>query len=550
MEASGARVEDTGGLTGSTELARNALGLPAILFCIVTGSAPLAAMMFNDPLSGYGMGIAVPAGFWLATIAFTLFSVAYVEMARRVTTAGGIYSYMSYGFGRIIGLGTAVGITAAYMLFTAGVNGVTSYFAQTSILDLSGGFDMDWRIYSFCFIALMFFITYFHVEVVAKILGIALIGELLILFIFAFAVLVQGGGPDGLVWQALNPASIFSGGEGVEGAARVFGVGLAGVGFFACFWSWVGFEMAPNYAEESRNPKKMMAAAIYISCIGLGILYTFWSWMLISAYGSTNDEWVWAVASQFAGGPENTEAIGLAAVPAATVLPEGNYASVFYPAAQEFAGIGIANIFKVLIITGSFACALAFWQTSNRYLFAMGREGILPRVLGRTHAKHKSPFVATFVVALFVVMITSLFATGAAGGGQREAAGYDESSPLTALLQIGTWIPFQGNALLFPLMALVGLAIMVYFWREARDGWHWWKTCIAPIMGAGAISFAFYLMMQNRAGITFGAYEGWVKAVPFISLGTFLLGCVLALFYRVRSKERYEAVGKFIHEEA
>jgi amino acid transporter len=552
MEASGAT---TGGgtgrdLTGSHELARNALGLPAILFCIVTGSAPLAAMMFNDPLSGYGMGIAVPAGFWIATIAFTLFSVAYVEMARRVTTAGGIYSYMSYGFGRIIGLGAAVGITAAYMLFTAGVNGVTSYFAQTSILDLSGGFDMDWRIYSFCFIALMFFITYFHVEVVAKILGIALIGELLILFIFSFAVLVQGGGPDGLVWQALNPASIFSGGEGVEGAARVFGVGLAGVGFFACFWSWVGFEMAPNYAEESRNPKKMMAAAIYISCIGLGILYTFWSWMLISAYGSTNDEWVWAVASQFAGGPENTEAIGLAAVPAATVLPEGNYASVFYPAAEEFAGIGIANVFKVLIITGSFACALAFWQTSNRYLFAMGREGILPRVLGRTHAKHKSPFVATFVVALFVIMITALFATGAAGGGQREAAGYDESSPLTALLQIGTWIPFQGNALLFPLMALVGLAIMVYFWREARDGWHWWKTCIAPIMGAGAIAFAFYLMMKNRAGITFGAYEGWVKYVPLISLGTILLGCALAILYRWRSKERYEAVGKFVHEEA
>ena len=139
MEASGSATSGTGsGLTGSTELARNALGLPAILFCIVTGSAPLAAMMFNDPLSGYGMGISVPAGFWLATVAFTLFSVAYIEMARRVTTAGGIYSYMSYGFGRIVGLGAAVAIAAAYILFAAGVNGVTSYFAQTSILDLSG----------------------------------------------------------------------------------------------------------------------------------------------------------------------------------------------------------------------------------------------------------------------------------------------------------------------------------------------------------------------------------------------------------------------------
>ena len=60
MEASAATPEVERGIAGSTELARNALGLPQVLFCIVTGAAPLAAMMFNDPLSGYGIGIAVP----------------------------------------------------------------------------------------------------------------------------------------------------------------------------------------------------------------------------------------------------------------------------------------------------------------------------------------------------------------------------------------------------------------------------------------------------------------------------------------------------------
>jgi amino acid transporter len=533
------------GIAGSTELARNALGLPAILFCIVTGSAPLAAMMFNDPLGGIGIGIGVPAAFWLATIAYTLFSVGYIEMARRKTTAGGIYSYMSYGFGNIIGLGAAIGIAAAYMLFTVGVNGVTSYFAQTSILSLSGGFDMDWRIYSFCFIALMFAVTYFHVEVVAKILGVCLILEILILMIFSFAVVVQGGGPDGFVWQALNPASIFSGGEGVEGAARVFGAAAAGVGFFAAFWSWVGFEMAPNYAEESRNPKKMMAYAIYISCIGLGIMYTFWSWMVISAYGSSEDQWVWAVATQYGLAGDNPP------LTPGNGLPEGNYASVFYPAAQEFAGIGVTNLFKVLIVTGSFACSLAFWQTSNRYLFAMGREGILPRILGRTHSRHKSPFIAAIVVGIFVAIVTGLFAAGWVGTGQQEAIGIDESSPLVALFQIGTWLPFQGNLLLLPLMALVSLAIIVYFIRSERDGFHWFKTLVAPIAGAGTIAFAVYLMVKNRVGITgTGEYEGWVKATPYYALGIFLGGCALAIIYRIWSRRRYEAVGKFVHEEA
>jgi len=544
MEAGSTAPGAGSGVAGSTELARNALGLPAILFCIVTGSAPLAAMMFNDPLSGYGIGISVPAAFWLSTIAFTLFSVGYVEMARRKTTAGGMYSYMAYGFGRIIGLGAAFAIAAAYIIFAAGVNGVTSYFAQTSIFNLSGGFDMDWRIYSACFIVLMFLVTYFHVEVVARILGVLLIGEIVILMIFSFAVVVKGGGPDGIVWQALNPAGMFTGGEGVDGAAAVFGVGAAGIGFFAAFWSWVGFEMAPNYAEESRNPKKMMAYAIYTSCIGLGILYTFWSWMVISAYGSSQDQWVWAIATQYGAAGDNP------AVSPGNGLPLGDYASVFYPAAQEFAGIGIANCFKVLIITGSFACSLAFWQTSNRYVFAMGREGIIPRVFGRTHSKHKSPFVATVFVGLMIFMMTALFATGAVGGGQRAAAGYTEANPLTAILQIGTWLPFQGNALLFPLMALVCLAVIVYFLREGRDGFHWWKTFLAPLLGAACISFAFYLMMKNRAGITFGDYTGWVKYVPLISLAIFLAGCALAVAYRIWARSRYEEVASFLHEEA
>ena len=372
MEATSVPAPEGGrALTGSTELARNALGLPQVLFCIVTGSAPIAAMMFNDPLGGLGFGIAVPAGFWLATLAFLFFSIGYVEMAKRVTTAGGMYSYMSYGFGRVIGMGTAVGIAAAYMLFAVGVNGVTSYFAQVDIKDLTGGHvHPDWRIYAFIFIALMFLVSYFHVESVAKLLGFALIGELLVLMAFSFGVLVHGGGPDGLVWQALNPASIFSGGDGVAGATRVFGASAAGVGFFACFWSWVGFEMAPNYAEEARNPKRMMSAAIYISCIGLGVLYTFWSWMLISAYGASKDQWVWGVATQYGYQGDNPALAPGSGLPGTS----GEYGSVFFPVAHQFAGVGIRNLFEALIITGSFACSLAFWNTANRYLFAMGRE--------------------------------------------------------------------------------------------------------------------------------------------------------------------------------
>ena len=78
---------------------------------------------------------------------------------------------------------------------------MTTYFANTS-LDNLFGISLDWRIYGFGFILILFFVTYFHIEVVARILGLCLLGELLILFIFSFAVLFKGGGPDGILWSA------------------------------------------------------------------------------------------------------------------------------------------------------------------------------------------------------------------------------------------------------------------------------------------------------------------------------------------------------------
>jgi amino acid transporter len=530
-----------GRLTGSTELARNALGLPQLLFCIVTGSAPLAAMMFNNPLSGSGIGIAVPAAFWLAGISFMLFSVGYVQMARRNTTAGGFYSYTSYGFGRIIGLGTALAIVTAYLLFAVGVNGVTTYFANTSIKDLTG-FSMDWRIYALILILLLLTITYFHVEMVARLLGIALLGELVLLFLFSFLVLFKGGGPDGIVWGALNPAGLFGHGAGVAGAARVFGGSAAGVGFFGAYWSWVGFEMAPNYAEETRNPKKMMAYATYLSVIGLAVVFTFWAWMLVTSYGGARDQWPWAVAVQY----------GIHAhAPASVGLPAGNYASVYYPVAQKFGGVWLKDLFEIFIITGSFACSLAFWNTSNRYLFSMGREGILPRAFGRTHSSHKSPFVATVFTFCFVVVFTLLFAVGIMGGAQRSALKVGVSDPIVALSQVGTWWPFQGNLLLFSIMSLCSIAIVVYFLRpENRDGFHWFKTFLCPILGAASIMFAIYLMISNRAVLLGTPNTGFAFLTPFIALAIFLVGCGLAVIYRRWSVHRYEAVGKFVHEEA
>ena len=58
-------------------------------------------------------------------------------------------------------------------------------------------------------------------------------------------------------------------------------------------------------------------------------------------------------------------------------------------------GSALTTLFEILIVTGSFACVLAFYNTSSRYFFSMGREGILPRGLGKVHPTHRSPYIAS-----------------------------------------------------------------------------------------------------------------------------------------------------------
>src|ERR1700733_11502756 len=122
----------------STVLKRDSLGLTAVFFCIATAAAPMTALLFNVPVIVSGAGWAVPAAFIVALVMLLVFTVGYVEMTRRVTSAGGFYSFVSHGFGQTLGLGTASVITFSYTILTASIAGIFAYFARTTISDWTG----------------------------------------------------------------------------------------------------------------------------------------------------------------------------------------------------------------------------------------------------------------------------------------------------------------------------------------------------------------------------------------------------------------------------
>ena len=191
----------------SNRLKPNALGLVAVVFMAVATSAPITAMSGNVPFSvGYGVGTGAPSTYIWATVILTIFAVGYVAMARYVTSTGAFYGFISHGLGRFVGLGAGYMVTFSYTVFEASLIGIFSYFGN-QVFASQVGVHIPWLVFAFLCIGINAVLAYFDINFAAKVLAVFLITEIAILAVMAFAVLVHGGGPDGLIPQSLNPAA-------------------------------------------------------------------------------------------------------------------------------------------------------------------------------------------------------------------------------------------------------------------------------------------------------------------------------------------------------
>src|SRR5579872_280258 len=82
------------------KLHKNAIGLPGVLYFCLAGSAPISAMLFNVPPIAGQAGAASPLVFLLSGIGLLLLGVAIVYLARRLSSAGGFYTWVRHSLGR------------------------------------------------------------------------------------------------------------------------------------------------------------------------------------------------------------------------------------------------------------------------------------------------------------------------------------------------------------------------------------------------------------------------------------------------------------------
>ena len=491
-----------------SKLHGKAVGLVGVLFLTVTGAAPESAMLGNVPFAaGYGTGIHTPAAFLLATIVLTIFCVGYAKMATRVSSVGGFYSFIAQGLGREIGMSAGFTSLACYSIFEASLYGLFAFFGN-QWLNSHLGINVGWVWLALAAVIGSAVLSVRDVKLSAAILGVALVLEVLALALLAIGVISASSGTSFTV-EALNVFNVT-----VPVAAQQVGdvaipAGAAAVGIFMAFWSWVGFEMAPNYAEESRDPKRIVPQSLFISVIFLGVFYTLVSWCVISAYPSEGD----MLAKAFS--------------------DSGNF---FLTPMSNFVGPWAAEIMSILILTSSFACGMCFHNTASRYMYSLGREGVLPAGLGRTHDVHLSPHVASNVQSVLAAAWILLFAIFNGFG-----------DPTTqAYLGVYTLYAVLGTALLLVLQAVVSVAIWNYF--RKNGGGDMFSTVIAPWISFVVQVYLVYLLVSNLS--TFAGTSSFANAIPMIGLAIIVIGLIWGVALKSMNPQGYANIGHMVNDEA
>src|SRR3954471_9013086 len=165
------RDENTGDVQ---RLKRNAVGTIAVIFMAVATAAPITAMVGNVPIAvGFGNGSHAPAGYIVATVVLGLFAIGYATMAKHITATGAFYGYISHGLGRVVGMASGLLITMAYIVFEASLIGIFAFFFQ-NLLESQFDVHVHWIVPALLMTVLNCLLTYFDVNLAAKVLGVFL----------------------------------------------------------------------------------------------------------------------------------------------------------------------------------------------------------------------------------------------------------------------------------------------------------------------------------------------------------------------------------------
>jgi APA family basic amino acid/polyamine antiporter len=414
-------------------------------------------------------GPAISISFVIAAIACGLAAMCYAEFASTVPVAGSAYTFSYATFGEFVAWIIGWDLILEFAVAAAVVaKGWSSYLGTVfgfggGTADIAG-LQLDWG--ALLIIAAVTMLLAWGtklsagVSLVITVVKVAVV--LLVVLVGAFYIKMENYTPF------IPPAQGAEGGSGTEQSLFSLLTGAAGsdygwygllAGASIVFFAFIGFDVVATTAEECKNPQRDVSRGIFASLAIVTVLYIAVSVVLSGMVSYT--------VLRDAG-------------------PKANLATAFDANGIDWA----ANVISIGALAGLTTVVIVLVLGQTRVLFAMSRDGLMPRSLAKT-GTHGTPVRITLIVGVLVAVTASVFPI----------------DKLEEMVNIGTLFAF----------ALVSAGVIVLR-RSRPDLERGFRAPAVPWLPIASIVACVWLML-NLTTLTWIRFVVWM----FVGVGVYFL---------------------------
>ncbi|MEE9236636.1 MAG: amino acid permease [Thermoplasmata archaeon] len=341
-------------------------------------------------LAGSAARVAGPAAvlvFGFNGIVTLITAFSYAELGSAYPAAGGSYLWAREGLpppagfvsgwlswiAAIIACSLYAAVFASFVYFTLDWYGISGTLLPAGFA-IAGLVIPFTKLVTIAVIVFFVFVNYAGVQTTGKTESIITIAKILVLGIFIAL------GANAMIQDQTVASRFFK--QFIPPETGVAGIFLAmGLTFIA----FEGYEIIAQSGEEAKNPKRNIPRAIFISILVVVIIYILTFIVAIGIVDVTPDcGEAWRCLG--AGEPE---------------------LAMIMSAIDRFGPLGL-----IIMVSGGLLAAVsalnATIYSSSRVSFAMGRDGNLPRSLGKVHPKRKTPANAVAMSGVLIVIFAVL----------------------------------------------------------------------------------------------------------------------------------------------
>jgi amino acid transporter len=410
-------------------------------------------------------GVAAPLTILAAGVAVVLLAFTVAEFTKAEPSAGSFITYVETSLGSRAGVVTALLVTVGYTVAIAGIFTMSGGMVALTLAHYAS-WHLPWEPLALVLTVGAIALTTRGVKLSTKAVGLAVLVQVTIMITFCVIVLVdQRAHLSGIPfsWSHLDH-------------------GLAGLsaGFPLALYMLIGWENGPALAEETRDPKRSVPRALYMSVAIGTALFVFFAYVTVTGFNY------------------DVSSIGRSSIP-------------FLAVADHY--LGVAAVLPWIGGTVSvLATLIAGVNSQARMLFDGGRSGLLPARLGHLRPPGETPVNAVLVMAGGGLAIVAVWWIA-------HLIGVDDGStnPVGLYAECST----MGTIVILFVYLLTTLSLPVFMWRRHRESFSALRHIAIPVVGALTLVVPFVELCKPGQPAPYSEF-------PYIALALVALAALTA----------------------